>query len=144
MPILHVSYDFIRLSDHDVDGFTDGILLKLHGNAAYPAPPVAKTALAADLKAFDAALAAMTDAGPSATAAKDAALAALVNQLRALALYVDANHGNDMSVLLSSGFHAASTNRAQRPLGQAAITKISFAGSGSLLVARRRTRRMAA
>lgn len=57
MPILHVSYDFIRLSDHDVDAFTGGILLKLYGNAAYPAPLVAKTALAAGLKAFDDALA---------------------------------------------------------------------------------------
>ncbi len=47
---------------------------------------------------------------------------------------MEANHHNDLSVLLSSGFRVASTNRAQHPLDQALITKISFAGSGSLLV----------
>lgn len=76
----------------------------------------------------------MTDAGPSATAAKNDTLAALVTQLRALAAYVDANHGNNLGVLLSSGFKAASTSHARSPLSKAVIKNIDFAGAGCLLV----------
>jgi hypothetical protein len=134
MPILHVSYEFTRLQEGLIDGFANGIVAKLYGNAAYPSPPITKTALVAGVKAYTDALAATTDGSPSSTAAKNQALEALIAQLRTLAAYVDENHGNVLAVLLSSGFRAASTNHAQSPLAQATIGRIEFAGSGKLLL----------
>ena len=60
--------------------------------------------------------------------------AVLVDQLRQLAGYVQANCGNDLATLLSSGFDAVSTNRASVQLTAPLIRDILNGNSGQLLV----------
>ena len=132
--ILHVSYDFIRAQEDRLDTFTAGIVANTYGNDAFPNPPVTEAALTAALGIYTKALAATVDAGPSATAAKNIAKAALIILLRKLAVYVQSQSNDDLAVLLSSGFRAASTNRARSAMPQAIIRLVAHAASGSLLV----------
>ncbi len=79
MPILHVSYDFIRLSDHDVDAFTRRHPAQTLRQRRLPRPARRQNRPGRWFESLRRRPRAMTDAGPSATAAKDAALTALVN-----------------------------------------------------------------
>ncbi len=132
--ILHVALDFTQLPDAGLDEFAMKIVTDLTGNPAFPAPPVALPALKALVTGFSTALANMAQGGPASTAAKNNARDALIAGLRQEAAYVQTNHGNDMATLLSSGFNAASTNRAQTPLDQPVISGITNGTSGQLLV----------
>ena len=69
-------------------------------------------------------MAAQAQGGTAATAAKNAAREVLIGLLRQLANYVQGACDNDLTKLLSSGFHAASTNRSQSPLDTPSIIKI--------------------
>jgi len=62
--------------------------------------------------------------GPAATADKNNKQVALIDLLYELADHVDRHHNNDLALLLSSGFEAVSTNRAQSPLPQATIKDV--------------------
>jgi len=83
---------------------------------------------------FDNARAATVDAGESATAAKNNYRGILLEGLRDDALYVEITAKNDLAVLLSSGYKAASTNRASAPLQQVEIILVSSPASGQLKV----------
>jgi len=76
-------------------------------------PPTDLTTL---LTTLQAALAAQPQGGKQATAAKDEAQTALVNALRTEAAYIQSVASQSLSLLLSSGFEANSTNQAQSPL----------------------------
>lgn len=134
MPILHVNLGFAAATDTGLDDFTEGVLLKLYGNAAYPTPPVTSADLLTAKNAFSAAVAAANLGGPAQTAEKNNKREALITLLRDLARYVEDNHGNDLAVLLSSGFLATSTNRSASPLLPPAIKKITTPVSGQLNV----------
>ena len=114
--------------------FTLGVINQLYGVAACAGGPVTKPKLTADLKAINDALALVPGGGSGVVDLKNAALTVVIDDLRAMAAFVDTKQGNDRALLLSSGFKAASTNRAQSPLPQAVITKITLAGPGRLLV----------
>ena len=134
MAIIHVSYDFLRLSDGELPGFAGGVFGKVYTLPAFTGAPGTAVSSAATLKTYTDLLAAMADAGPSVTAEKNIAKAAVIALLRDLAAFVEKASANNLSTLLSSGFHAASKNRASEPLGQAVIGQIDFAGPGNLLV----------
>ncbi len=130
-----VSLYFAQLTDGNLSPFAGGIIDGLTAQAAvFKALPVKVADLAALKEAFDQAMVAMTDAGPSATAAKNAARAALIDALRKDALYVEIVSDNDLSMLLSSGYEAASTNRTQSPLGQLEVVNVENGQSGALKV----------
>lgn len=130
-----VSLYFAQLSDGNLSPFAGGIIEGLTAQAAvFKALPVKVADLTVLKEAFDQAMVAITDAGPSATAAKNAARAALIDALRKDALYVEIVADNDMSLLLSSGYEAASTNRAQSPLAQLEVVGVENARSGELRV----------
>lgn len=116
--ILRVSLSFARVPDTDLDNFAQGIINGLTGNAAYPSPPVTMTALQAAKDDFTNKIAAAQTGGPPDTAAKNNSRQTLLGLLRQLTNYVQINCNNDMATLLSSGFQAMSTNRAQSPLDQ--------------------------
>jgi hypothetical protein len=100
--------------------------------SAFPKLPFSVTQLT-DLNAtYGQALADMADGGPSTTAAKNIAREALVDALRDDALYVEIAAKNDLAVLLASGYKAASTNRAQNPLGQVEVIAVDPGQSGEL------------
>jgi hypothetical protein len=131
---LRVSLAFARLPDKELDNFTLGVKTALTGNVIFPLPPPVTLA---DLETargdFEQKIADAALGGPAATAAKDDSRAALLGMLRQLAGYVQMNCNNDMATLLSSGFQAMSTNRAQTPLEQPVGLQIANGTSGQLV-----------
>ncbi len=132
--ILHVALAFADGPDHAVEETATAVMDKLYGNTHYPTPPVTSVDLEAARDAFTSAVGAATNGGKEDTAHRDNTRADLVALLRVLAAFVEQKHGNDMEVLLGSGFDAISTNRASRPLDKPAIKKIKNGISTQLIV----------
>ena len=132
MSIPKVSLGFAALPDPDLDAFTETVIKSMTGNAHYatsiPPLPVLSTGLAA----FTSALAAAAGGGKALTAAKNEQRENLLAILRQLAAYVQGACLNDLSILLSSGFSATSTNHAQSPLAKPAILGITNGVSTTL------------
>ena len=152
---LRASRDFTSYSDLDVGGFTRNHIACMNGNPAFPNPPVPLVPItltsaqpggqpnaAADGQTdmttledvFEAAITAAYSGGPQQTAAKEAARSAVLDALRKNANYVQTLASHDLEMLLSSGFTAVSTNRAQAPLDQPVIATIENLGTTKLLV----------
>ena len=72
--------------------------------------------------------------GPAATADKNNKRGAFVSLARQLAGYVQHNCNNDLARLLSSGFEAVSTSRAQSPLAVPTIVGVDNGNTGQLLI----------
>ena len=134
MPQLRVLLGFTNAPDHSLEETAQAVLDNLYGNAAYPAPPVLSADLQTALSAFSQAIAAAQQGGPADTAAKNNKRDALISLLRLLAGYVQANHGNDLAKLLSSGFDAVSTSRTPAPLIAPTIRDILNGNSGQLIL----------
>jgi hypothetical protein len=82
----------------------------------------------------NAALAAQAHGGTAATAEKNNKQEALIGLLRKLKHYVEDNCGNDLAVLLSSGFQAAATTRNRSPLANPSILGVDFGNSTELVL----------
>ncbi len=130
---LRVSLSFARIPDTELDNFAQSIIDAMTGNTAYPAPPVTLANLQAAKDDFTAKIATAQSGGPPDTAAKNNSRQTLLGLLRQEASYVQINCNNDMAVLLSSGFQAMSTNRAQTPLDQPQSLVIKNGASGQLV-----------
>ncbi|MBE2281851.1 MAG: fibronectin type III domain-containing protein [Prosthecobacter sp.] len=134
MSQLRVLLGFASAADHSLEETATAVSMKLYGNAAYPTPPVAAADFTAALTAFSNAIATAQQGGPADTADKNARREVLIGLMRQLAGYVQANCGNDLATLLSSGFDAVSTNRASTPLAAPTIRDIINGISGQLIV----------
>ena len=104
MAIIHVSLDFVRLPDAELDEFTSNVIVKMTGNASFPTPPLTLAALGGAQTAFHNAIAAMTQGGTQATATKNSARASLIAFLRQEAGYVETMSNGNLALLLSSGW----------------------------------------
>ena len=133
MPQLRVSLSFARLPDKELDNFALAVKTAMTGNTAFPTPPVTLANLETARAGFEGKIAAAASGGPPDTAAKNDSRAALLGMLRQIAAYVQINCGNDMAKLLSSGFEAMSTNRAQSPLEQPNSLVLDNGTSGQLV-----------
>jgi len=132
--MLHVSFSFAQLPDTGLGGFTDGVIISMTDNPSFTTPAVALPDISTALVVFRDALDGMTQGGPMATAVKNAARAVLLDLLRQEANYVEGLAMSDMAMLLSSGFFAASKNRAQEPLAKPIIKGITNKASTQLAV----------
>jgi hypothetical protein len=130
---LRVSLAFARLPDKELDNFTLGVKDSMTGNTAYPTPPVTMANLDTARVDFEQKIAKAASGGPPDTAAKNNSRQVLLGLLRQLASYVQINCNNDMATLLSSGFQAMSTNRAQSPLDQPTSLDVQNGTSGQLI-----------
>lgn len=135
MQNFRVSLSFAGLPDADLDEFASKIIASLTGNAAYPTPAVSLADLGTLQSAFHHALTAAAQGGTQLTAAKNQAREALVDALRKEAAYVQGLASHDLSLLLTSGFEANSTNRAQNQLETPVILSLDN-GMSTQLVAR--------
>ncbi len=133
MPKLKVSLAFAKASDHGLEERAQAVSSNLYGVAAFADPPVTKVALDAGLAAFSLAIAAAEQGGPADRADKNNKRVALIDLLYLLADHVQDLHENDLALLLSSGFEAASTNRAQSPLPKPVITGVK-PGNSTVMV----------
>jgi hypothetical protein len=134
MPQLRVLLGFASAADHSLEETATAVAMKLYGNAAYPAPPVVQADFEAALTAFSNAIATAQQGGPADTAEKNGKREVLIGLMRQLAGYVQANCGNDLAKLLSSGFEAVSTNHASAPLAPPSVKDIVNGMSGQLIV----------
>lgn len=137
MSQLRVLLDFTDSSEMALHERSQAVHDELYTNTVWavppnPALPVTAAALATAISELTVAIAAAGQGGPPDTAAKNDKRDALIELMRTLADYVQANHGNDLTKLLASGFLAASGNRAAAPLETPAIKDIVNSGSGQL------------
>jgi hypothetical protein len=132
MPQTRTSRSYGRFPDLDVSAFSGGVIAGLTGNTDLADPPVKPTALATLKKTFDDAIIAAAEGGTLATAQKEAARAALVTALNKDASYVDINCDEDLTILLSSGFEAVSTNRAQTVLNAPQVLAAEHVQAGQI------------
>ena len=128
-----VSLGFAKLSDMELDNFAQGVIEAMTGNATYPTPPVTMANLQTAKDDFTAKMAAAQVGGPPDTAAKNNSRQALLTLLKQEAAYVQMKCDDDLALLLSSGFQAQSTNRAQTTLEQPQGLVIKNTGSGQLV-----------
>ena len=135
MPHLRVSLAFSRDTDQNLHDRASSVSSGLYtAAAAYPTPPIAKAALDAANAAFDAAIPVAKAGGPLQTADKNTKRDALIAILRQLAAYVQMKHGDNLAVLLSSGFEAVVTNHAPAVMTVPHIREILNGGSGQLII----------
>lgn len=129
-----VSYDFNRTETKLMER-TQALLANLYGNPAYAEPVVTKPELEAAVQALQDAIGLQAQGGTAATAAKNARKAELLELLDKLALYVQTVSGGDLALLLSSGFRAASQNRASVPLVKPVVKRLRYGVTGESLLA---------
>jgi hypothetical protein len=110
------------------------IIKGLTGNTAFPAPTVDLKTVQAAVDDLSAALAAQAHGGAAATAEKNNKRAALVALMRKLKHYVEDNCGNDLAVLMSSGFQAAVRSRTRSPLANPSILDVSRGNRAELVL----------
>src|SRR2546425_1081637 len=131
---IRVLLTFPRQSDHQIVEIAGAVITGMTGNKNYPNPPADLADVQAALTAFTAALAAQPSGGVHATANKNKKRRELVALLRKLASYVQGNCNDEITTLLSSGFQAVSTARAQSPLPKPVIPLVDNGHSGQLRV----------
>ncbi len=124
MSTYRISLGFTRLTDAPLNSFSANVGFKLAGNPGYTAPIVALPVLAAAQNAFAEAITAAAQGGKQLVAAKNAAREVLLGLLRQEAAYVQSIAGEDLALLLSSGFEAASTNRTQIQLPKPVVERV--------------------
>ena len=111
------------------------VITGLSNNPAFPAPTVDLKAVQAAVDQLNVALVAQAGGGgTTATAEKRNKQEALISLLRKLKHYVEDHCGNDVAVLLSSGFQAASTTRDCSPLAIPSILSLNLGNRGELLL----------
>jgi hypothetical protein len=125
---------FMKQSAEQLVTMAGAVVNGLTGNPAFPAPTVDLKAVQSAADGLNAALAAQAHGGTAATAEKNNRQQDLIDLLRKLKHYVEDNCGNDLAVLLSSGFQAAAITRNRSPLASPSILSVDFGNSTELVM----------
>jgi hypothetical protein len=133
-PRIRIAHGLLTQSAEQLITTAGAIIKGLTDNPAFPSPPVDLKTVQAAVDDLKAALAAQLNGGRAATAEKKNKQAALIELLRSLRYYVDDRCGNDLSVLLSSGFQPAVTTRVRSPLTNPSIIDINLGNSTELVL----------
>jgi hypothetical protein len=129
------SLGFTRLLHANLLTRARTILASMVGNAAYPNPPFLLAVFETILQQYADAISAALDGSKKAIAERQKLRDEVLSKLRLLGAYVEAACNGDLSVLLSSGFEAASGTRfAPQPLPVPTITRVDQGNSGQLLI----------
>lgn len=124
MATYRVSLGFARLRDTQLNSFAETTVVKMTGNPDFPTPLISLTRVAAQQNLFANAISAAAQGGKQLTAAKNRARETLLGMLRQQAAYVQSLAGENLSMLLSSGFEAVSVNRTQVILPQPVLLRV--------------------
>ncbi len=134
-PRIRIADRFTKQSADQLVTMAGAIVTGLTDNPAFPAPTVDLKAVQAAADELNVALVARAGGGgTTATAEKRNKQKALISLLRKLKHYAEDNCGNDVAVLLSSGFQAASTTRDYSPLAIPSILSLNLGNRGELLL----------
>jgi hypothetical protein len=131
---IRIADRFTKQSAQQLVTMAGAVITGLTDNPSFPAPTVDLKAVQAAADELNAALVAQVGGGTTATAEKRKNQEALISLLRKLKHYVEDNCENDIAVMLSSGFQAASTNRDCSPLVNPSILNINLGNRGELLL----------
>jgi hypothetical protein len=131
---IRIADGFVKQSAEQLVAMAGAIITGLTDNPAFPAPTVDLKIVQAAADDLNAALAAQVHGGTAATAEKKNKQEALIKILRKLKHYVEDNCENDLAVLLSSGFQAASATRDHSPLANPSILSIDRGNSDELML----------
>jgi len=132
MSSIRTNRKYNKLSDTELSRFVGKTIIGLTGSKDLPDPPAAPPELTLQKTAFDTAIANASKGGSLATAIKDAARAVMVSSLDRNASYVDINCQEDLTILLSSGYEAVSTNRSRQVLAAPVIVAVQNGQAGQL------------
>lgn len=116
MTKLKVSLGYNSYPDAALDEMTTAIITGMTGNTSFPTPTVPLADVTALQTTFRNDMAAAANGGTQLTARKNQSRQLLCDALDSNALYVQSIARYNLAVLLSSGYQAASTNRAQTQL----------------------------
>jgi hypothetical protein len=119
-----VSLRFMRISEAELAAFAENVVVKLTGNASFAAPIVPVAELSVSLETYNAAIAAAAHGDRQAIAARSNARESLLALLRREAAYVQSIAGEDVAMLLSSGFNVVPTGGTRSPLPKVVIEKV--------------------
>lgn len=129
-----VALKFVELSDSALDEFAANNVACLTGNAPFAGLPVDPTALGALQLTFHNATLAASDGGTQLIAARNEARVALETALRQNAAYVQSIAGQNLALLLTSGYKAVSNNRTPAPLLTPVIMNVDNQSTSRLFV----------
>ena len=130
-----ISFAFAKLPDMSLTAFVRSVIQEMTDNPNFPTPCVPLPEISSALEKFTNDLVATHDGGRLSTAIKNASRQELIRLLRKQAPYVQSLTGTDLAQMLSSGFSAASTNRARMLLPKAEIRGIKSLQSTMLSIA---------
>jgi hypothetical protein len=134
-PQIRIADRLMKQSADQLVTMAGAVVTGLSNNPAFPAPTVDLKAVQAAADELNVALVAQAGGGgTTATAEKRNKQEALISLLRKLKHYVEDHCGNDVAVLLSSGFQAASTTRDCSPLAIPSILSLNLGNRGELLL----------
>lgn len=131
---LKVSLAYNSYPDAALDELTTAIITAMTGNTAFPTPTIPLATVTTLQITFRNAMAAAANGGTPLTAAKNQARQALSDALDANAMYVQTIARYDLAMLLSSGYQAASTNRAKVQLPAPTILALENEMSAQLVL----------
>ncbi|MEO5912258.1 MAG: hypothetical protein ABIP95_15325 [Pelobium sp.] len=116
--------DYSRLSDANLNSKSKAVLLALTGNTNFliTIPPLAD--FSAIQAAYSDALGAASAGGKVLIAIKNQERAILIDSMRQMAMYIDAQSNGDRMMLISSGFDLASNGDSSTVLGMPTDFKI--------------------
>ena len=110
------------------------VITGLTGNPAFLSSPVDLKTVQAAVDDLNSAMVAQAHGGQAATAEKYQKQDVLIAQLRQLKHYVEDHCGNDVAVVLSSGFQPALSTRNRAPLENPSILSVDPGYSGDLVL----------
>ncbi len=131
---VRVADRFLRQSAEQLVATASAVITGLTNNTAFPTPTVDLKTVQAAADSLNEALAAQVHGGTAATAEKNIRREALIDLLRKVKHYVEDNCGNDLAVLLSSGFQAAASTRNRPPVANPAIVSVDFGNRTELVL----------
>ena len=129
---LRTKRGFERLAPVSVSKLVGKTIVGFTGNPDLPTPPVLPAVLTTKKSMLDDAIIKADKGGSLATARRNVILAEVAVDLNKNASYVDINCNDELPILLSSGYEAVSTNRAQRILNPPQIVAVEFPQDGQL------------
>ncbi len=133
-PNIRIADGLLKQSAEQLVTTARAVVTGLTGNAAFPAPTVDLKAVQSAADSLNEALVAQAHGGKAETAEKNIRKEALIELLRKVKRYVEDNCGNDLAVLLSSGFQAAVTTRIRTPLARPSFLSSDFGNSAELVM----------
>ena len=134
LKLIRVVLNLTKALPEQILAFGNTVLKGLTGNANFPTPPVDLATFKTALDTYATYIVDAKDGGKKAITQRDKQGADVLRMIRALALYVELNCKEDMTIFLTSGFQPRSTTRtpAQLP-DQSTIEELEQGASGQFL-----------